>query len=68
MSDSVINCNPTISSIEYAFKKIKDARFFNKLRFNKNPYFSNNTSLKISNKIANIKIPQNTKKTFFDLK
>lgn len=68
MPPSVINCKPTISSISSAFKKIENINFRKKLKKSTNPYYKKNTARNIANKLSTIKIPNDIKKKFIDLK
>jgi len=66
-SQSVIDCNSKYSSIKKALKKIYTKNFKKKIQLCKNPYDFGDTSRNIFKILSKRKIPNNTKKAFFDL-
>ena len=67
-SQSVIDCNYKYLSIKKALKRIYTKGFKKKIKLCKNPYDCGDTSRNIFNILSKRKIPNNTKKIFFDLK
>ena len=65
---SIINCEPTLSSINSAFELLYSAKFQSSLADIANPYGKGEAGKKIANTLKDIKLPKNIKKTFFDLK
>ncbi len=65
---SIINCEPTLSSINSAFELLYSTKFQSNLVDIFNPYGGGEAGKKIANKLKDIKLPKNIKKTFFDLK
>ncbi len=67
-SGSVINCSCDYFQIKKALKKIYSKEFKHNIKKFKNPYDFGNASNNIFKIISKKKLPENTKKQFFDLK
>jgi GDP/UDP-N,N'-diacetylbacillosamine 2-epimerase (hydrolysing) len=67
IADSVIDCEPTIKSIRFAFKKLYDKLFQEKLTTVKNPHGSGNVAQKIVDVIRKQDFNLLLKKKFHDL-
>ena len=65
---SVIDCTDDFASISRSIVKIYKKNFINKISECKNPYDYGNTSKNILRVLLKKKIPNSTKKIFFDLK
>ena len=65
---SIINCEPTKSSINSAFELLYSKKFQSNLKNIINPYGDGETGKKIVKILKNVDLPKNMKKTFFDLK
>jgi GDP/UDP-N,N'-diacetylbacillosamine 2-epimerase (hydrolysing) len=66
-ADSVIDCEPTQKSVRDAINKLYSKTFQKKLKSVKNPYGNGRTSEKILKILQTIELPQELKKTFYDL-
>ena len=64
---SVIDCEPTESSIRKAMDKLYSEDFQNSLSSVKNPYGEGNATEKIMEKLSHAKIPKELKKKFYSL-
>lgn len=67
-AQSVIDCSDDIASIARSIAKIYKKNFIKKISNCKNPYDYGNTSKNILKILSKKKLPNSTKKTFFDLK
>ena len=66
-ADNIIDCKPSIKSIEKAFNQGLSSEFIDSLTDMKNPYEKENTSLIIKDIIKNFDSKDKLKKVFYDL-
>ena len=66
-ANSVVDCKPKRNYITNSIKKICTKKFRNSLKRVNNPYGYKNTTNKIYNIIKKTKIPNNLKKSFYNL-
>jgi GDP/UDP-N,N'-diacetylbacillosamine 2-epimerase (hydrolysing) len=66
-ANSVVDCKPKRNYITNSIKKIYTKKFRNSLKRVNNPYGYKNTTNKIYNIIKKTKIPNNLKKSFYNL-
>lgn len=66
-AQSVLNCKPTVESINKAFEILYTKEFQNILSDVKNPFDAGSSSKKIKNVIKNIDLTDILKKSFYDL-
>ena len=65
---SIINCKPSKKSINKSFKKIYDKNYQKNLTNLVNPYYKENTSLKIAKVLKIINLKKISSKKFIDIK
>ena len=65
---SIINCKPSKKSINKSFKKIYDKKYQKNLTNLVNPYYKENTSLKIAKVLKIINLKKISSKKFIDIK
>ncbi len=67
MAKNIINCNYTKTDIKRAISKGLSLDFKKKIKYMKSPYDNGETAKKICKIMQNYKIPNNTKKEFYNL-
>ena len=67
MAKNIINCNYTKTDIKKAISKGLSLDFKKKIKYMKSPYDNGETAKKICKIMQNYKIPNNTKKEFYNL-